>query len=68
MILFSINYIRKGDITELSVHAIVHSTNEKMTDRSYITEKLFAKAGPKLKADIKNNIRGNVLVPSSKCR
>lgn len=47
----------KGDITELSVHAIVHSTNEKMTDRSYITEKLFAKAGPKLQADIKNNIR-----------
>lgn len=49
---------RNGDITELSVHAIVHSTNEKMTDRSSITDKLFLKAGPKLQADIRNNIKG----------
>lgn len=46
-----------GDITELSVHAVVHSTNEKMTDRSPVTEKLFQKAGPKFQADIKNNIK-----------
>lgn len=46
-----------GDITELAVHAIVHSTNEKMTDKSLASDRLFAKAGPKLLADIKNNIR-----------
>ncbi|XP_052807341.1 protein GDAP2 homolog [Mya arenaria] len=46
-----------GDITELSVHAIVHSTNERMTERSSVTETLYTKAGPKLEAEIKNNIK-----------
>ncbi|WAR07879.1 GDAP2-like protein [Mya arenaria] len=51
------NMTRSGDITELSVHAIVHSTNERMTERSSVTETLYTKAGPKLEAEIKNNIK-----------
>ncbi|KAL4233352.1 Ganglioside-induced differentiation-associated protein 2 [Mactra antiquata] len=47
----------KGDITELSVHAIVHSTNEKLSDKTYVTQKLFQKAGPKFEADVRSNIR-----------
>lgn len=46
-----------GDITELEVHAIVHSTNEKLTDRSIVSEKIYRKAGPKLLEEIRNNIR-----------
>ncbi|KAH3889005.1 protein GDAP2 homolog [Dreissena polymorpha] len=47
----------KGDITELSVHAIVHSTNERMTEKSLVTQTLYEKAGPKMEAEIKNNIK-----------
>lgn len=47
----------KGDLTELSVHAIVHSTNEKMTDKSLVSDRLYSKAGPKLLADVRSNIK-----------
>lgn len=46
-----------GDITDLSVHAIVHATNEKMTEKTQLSERLFTKAGPKLQAELQNNIR-----------
>jgi len=41
----------------LSVHAIVHSTNERMTEKSRNTDSLYAKAGPKMEAEIRNNIK-----------
>lgn len=56
--LVNFTHFRKGEITDLSVHAIVHSTNERMSEKSKATETLYAKAGPKLEAEIKNNIRG----------
>ena len=48
---------RNGEITDLSVHAIVHSTNERMTEKSRNTDSLYAKAGPKMEAEIRNNIK-----------
>ncbi|XP_076079639.1 protein GDAP2 homolog [Mytilus galloprovincialis] len=46
-----------GDVTTLDVHAIVHSTNEKLNDKSIETETLYAKAGQELVDEIRNNVR-----------
>lgn len=46
-----------GDITELGVHAIVHSTNERLSDKSIISDKIYKKAGPKLLEEVRNNIK-----------
>lgn len=46
-----------GDITELSVHAIVHSTNERLSDKSVISGQIYKKAGPKLIEEIRNNVK-----------
>ena len=50
-------FCRTGDITELGVHAIVHSTNERLSEKSIVTEKIYSKAGPKLVEEIRNNIK-----------
>ncbi|KAL3882091.1 hypothetical protein ACJMK2_028462 [Sinanodonta woodiana] len=47
----------QGDITVLNAEAIVHSSNERMTDKYQTTKILFRKAGPKLEEDIRKNIR-----------
>lgn len=46
-----------GDVTTLNVHALVHSTNEKLNDKSEETEKIYDKAGPELMDEIKNNVK-----------
>lgn len=46
-----------GDITTLNVHAIVHSTNEKLNDKTPETDILYNKAGPELLEDIRNNVK-----------
>jgi hypothetical protein len=38
-------FCRCGDVTTLNVHALVHSTNEKLNDKSPETEKMYDKAG-----------------------
>lgn len=43
---------RKGDVTTLSVNAIVHPTNESFTETSAISQKLLECAGPKLKEEL----------------
>ena len=50
-------FCRTGDITELGVHAIVHSTNERLSEKSIVSEKIYSKAGPKLVEEIRNNIK-----------
>ncbi|KAJ8311064.1 hypothetical protein KUTeg_011379 [Tegillarca granosa] len=46
-----------GDITTLNVHAIVHSTNERLNDKSPETELIYSKGGKELVDDIKNNVK-----------
>jgi hypothetical protein len=36
---------------------LVHSTNEKLNDKSPETEKMYDKAGPELMDEIKKNVR-----------
>jgi hypothetical protein len=50
-------FCRCGDVTTLNVHALVHSTNEKLNDKSPETEKMYDKAGPELMDEIKKNVR-----------
>ncbi|OPL07278.1 ganglioside associated induced differentiation, partial [Mytilus galloprovincialis] len=54
---FILLFYRCGDVTTLDVHAIVHSTNEKLNDKSIETETLYAKAGQEIVDEIRNNVR-----------
>ncbi|XP_073978563.1 ganglioside induced differentiation associated protein 2 isoform X2 [Rhodnius prolixus] len=47
----------EGDITQLKVDAIVHSTNETFTERNLISDKIYAGAGPELTREILEEIR-----------
>ena len=55
--LFMVIY-RRGDITQLNTEAIVNPTNESINDKNPVSEKIFAKAGPDLKKEIRNNLKG----------
>lgn len=46
-----------GDITSLRIQVIVHSTNEALTDRSPLNDRLLRKAGPLLKEDLVLNLK-----------
>ncbi|BES88076.1 Ganglioside induced differentiation associated protein [Nesidiocoris tenuis] len=56
----------EGDITQLRVDAIVHSTNENFTERSFQSDSIIVRAGPDLKAELLGEIRecktGDVVV------
>ncbi|KFM82409.1 Protein GDAP2-like protein, partial [Stegodyphus mimosarum] len=43
-----------GDICSLRIQVIVHSTNEALTDRSPLNDRLLKRAGPQLKEDLLN--------------
>ena len=43
------------------MHAIVHSTNERLSEKSIVTEKIYSKAGPKLVEEIRNNIKSKAI-------
>lgn len=51
---------REGDITNISVDAIVHSSNRVYSDKSSITRRLLAKAGLEHRYEISQVIKGNV--------
>ncbi|XP_015908777.1 protein GDAP2 homolog [Parasteatoda tepidariorum] len=46
-----------GDICSLRTQVVVHSTNESLTDRSPLNDRLLRKAGPQLKEDLALNIK-----------
>ena len=60
-------YFREGDITQLRVDAIVHSTNETLSDRNPLSDRLFSKAGPGLRHEIQSEIKGNVIIKKYFC-
>lgn len=51
-------YTREGDITQLRVDAIVHSTNENFSDHCPLSNRIFTKAGHGLKQEIYEDIKG----------
>lgn len=48
---------RAGDICSLRIQVIVHSTNEALTDRSPLNDRLLRVAGPQLKEDLLLNVK-----------
>ncbi|KAF6207838.1 hypothetical protein GE061_016287 [Apolygus lucorum] len=58
----------EGDITQLRVDAIVHSTNENFSERSPQSDSILEKAGPELKTELLEEIQecktGDVVVTS----
>ena len=57
---YCIVFYRNGDVTLLGIDAIVHPTNEKLTDRTSLSSSIYGKAGPKLLAELRNNIKGKI--------
>ncbi|CAH1233441.1 GDAP2 [Branchiostoma lanceolatum] len=47
----------EGDITALNCTAIVNTTNETLTDRNLISERIFQAAGPDLRAECSNHVK-----------
>ncbi|XP_014255616.1 protein GDAP2 homolog isoform X1 [Cimex lectularius] len=47
----------EGDITQLRVDALVHSTNETFDDRSTLSDRIFNKAGPGLKNELFESVQ-----------
>jgi O-acetyl-ADP-ribose deacetylase (regulator of RNase III) len=52
-------FYRAGDISLLSVDAIVHSTNESMSERNPISDRICARAGPALREEIRQEVKGS---------
>lgn len=48
---------REGDITALSVNALVHPTNESFTESSQLSQKVIECAGSKLKEELTTKIK-----------
>uniref|UniRef100_A0A6B0VDR9 Putative hismacro and sec14 domain-containing-containing protein n=1 Tax=Ixodes ricinus TaxID=34613 RepID=A0A6B0VDR9_IXORI len=46
-----------GDLTSLNTHAIVNSTNENLTDKSPLSQRIVERAGEQLRRDMLNEIR-----------
>lgn len=46
-----------GDLTSLNAHAIVHSTNENLSDKSPLSLRIVDRAGEQLRRDMLNEIR-----------
>ena len=51
-IVIFLNLFREGDATSLRVNAIVHPTNESLTEKSQLSLQLMDCAGPKLKEEL----------------
>ena len=49
---------REGDVTKLEAQAIVNSTNEALTDRNPISERIHEMAGPELAAECRQQLQG----------
>ncbi len=49
-------YYRIGDITKLSLEAVVHPTNESLTDKNPISNCILEAAGPELKDELKTQV------------
>ena len=47
-------------MVDLDAEAIVHSSNESLSDKSHINERLLQRAGPELRRDIKNSIKSKL--------
>ena len=47
---------RTGDITTLTIEAIVNPTNETLSDKNPISNRIFEVAGPELKDECQNQI------------
>ena len=52
-----ISVSRNGDVTQLNVEAIVNSTNESLNDRNLVSERILAKAGPRLRKELRTLIK-----------
>ena len=53
---FPLLLIRVGDITKLSLEAIIHPTNESLTDKNPISNCILEGAGPELRDELKTQV------------
>ena len=48
-------------MTVLNTEAIINSTNEAMTDRTPTSERIFSRAGPQLRQEVRTQIKSKCL-------
>ena len=53
-------YCRDGDIAQLRVTSIVNPTNESLSDKNAVSERIFEVAGPELRDECKQQIRSKL--------
>lgn len=58
---FTSHDCREGDISSLEVDAVTNTTDETLTEKNIISNRIFRRAGPSLHEEILNNNRGNAL-------
>lgn len=56
----SISRCRSGDITKLNTIAIVNTTNESLSNRGVLSERIHRAAGPELLQECKTQLHGKV--------
>lgn len=50
---------REGDISLVEADAVTNTTDETLTEKNIISNRIFRRAGPNLHEDILNDNRGN---------
>ena len=55
------NIFREGDATKLMVDLIVNPTNESLTDKNPLSERIHKVAGPLLREECRNNLQSKSL-------
>lgn len=49
---------REGDISLVQADAITNTTDETLTEKNIISDRIFSRAGPGLKEELVNQVRG----------
>ena len=53
---------REGDATKLMVDLIVNPTNESLTDKNPLSERIHKIAGPLLREECRSNLQSKLLI------
>lgn len=51
-------HCREGDISLIEADAITNTTDETLTEKNIISNRIYRRAGPGLREEIKNDLKG----------
>ena len=68
MLTLCFSCLRCGDITRLNTLAIVNTTNESLSNKSSLSERIHRMAGPELMLECKTQLMGEFVLQSDTCK